>query len=71
MNVLRSKDGTPTGFLLSADEPVRVEVHGDSKAILGIIAHVYTGEEIEIHQEPIGCFNGSLEPHEMTNWQTR
>lgn len=70
MRVLRAKDGTPTGFLLSSDEPVRIEVNGwDPSKTPEIIAHVYKGEKIEIDQDPIGCFDGSLEPHEMTNWE--
>jgi hypothetical protein len=45
-------------FLLSADEPVRVEV----LPVKGrIVAHVYPGDAVDVEQEPIGAYDGTID----------
>jgi hypothetical protein len=45
-------------FLVAANEPMRVEVlvTEDGK----VIAHVYTGAEVDMDQKPIGAFDGTV-----------
>jgi hypothetical protein len=44
-------------FLLSATEPMRVEV----RLVAGtLIAHAYTGTTIDREQDPVGAFDSSI-----------
>lgn len=45
-------------FLLTADEPMRVEVLPVNGKI---IAHIYTGTEVDMEQSPVGAYDGTVD----------
>ena len=44
-------------FVIFADEPMRVEVSVDKDGL--VLADVYQGVEIDMEQEPLGCYDGN------------
>lgn len=53
-------------FVLSGDEPMRVEVsvfHGK------IVAHVYRGVKVDGRQEPVGMYDGTIKRN--SDWLTQ
>ena len=44
-------------FLVSGDEPFRVEV---LEVDGSVVAHVYGGAAVALHQEPVGMYDGTL-----------
>lgn len=56
LEVQSDEHGDYQHFTVRADEPMRVEVMViDGKAI----AHVYTGTEDDLDQEPLGAYDGN------------
>lgn len=65
------EDGIPH-FVLTSDEPMRMDVSGISVRD-GLIAFVYTGLEVDMDQEPLGAYlaDESTGPEENTSWEHR
>ena len=60
LDITRNEDGGPQSFMVSGDEPFRVDCsipfHGAN-----LVAHVYRGMEPDHEQEPCLIFDGNVE----------
>jgi len=52
-------DGLRDHFIVTANEPMRIEVSMSRSGTPVVIAHIYRGEEID-KLEPVGCYDGTL-----------
>ena len=71
LEIKRNEDGKVIGFRLFANEPVRLEVGSFKEDMSSIIGHIYQGTKINMQQEPVGCFDGTLKSTELTDWQIK
>jgi hypothetical protein len=58
---------TKDHFLISADEPMRVEVMVGRDG--SVVATVYKGHKIDMEQEPLGSYDSNVGPND--DWQVR
>ena len=58
-------DAEKDHFMVRGDEPYRVEIIASDP----MIAHVYRGEEIDEHQEPVGAYDGTIPAEHLTGWK--
>ncbi len=48
----------PDHFIVSADEPIRIEVANNTDG--NVIAHVYRDTTIDTDQEPVGAYDSTI-----------
>lgn len=51
-------DNDEQNFILFADEPMRVEVSVSKSG--EVLADVYQGVDVDMEQEPLGCYDGNI-----------